>query len=222
MSDKALSLIKLYDREVNKPANSNFRSLYQSVADLMFPRESSITSTYAPGTEKIALTDPTGVTASMEMASGLFINWFPPGQRFYNIVMSDRRLNEIESVKRTLAQITEISHEKRAGSNFVLQANETLRSLCTFGTGNMYSEYIPGIGLNYKDYDVSRYIPMQNNRGVVDTILIKYSYTARQAEQEWGDKIGPTVKQALEDGNDENKLFWFLRVVRPRTNRNPN
>jgi hypothetical protein len=218
MSKRAEEIITLYDRELSKAMP--VRTLYQNVADLMFPRESQITNVRTPG-EEYNLDDPTGQMASVEMASGLFINWFPPGQKFYNIVMSDRRLNEIESVKQTLGMITEISHEKRATSNFVLQANETLRSLCTFGTGNMFSEWIPGIGLNYKDYDVSQYLILQNNRGIVDTVLIKFPYTARQAFQEWGDKAGKSVMEAMADEKDHNKTFWFIRISRPREKRNP-
>ncbi|GAF73596.1 unnamed protein product, partial [marine sediment metagenome] len=189
-------------------------------ADLMFPRESQITTVQTPG-EEYNLVDPTGVMASIEMASGLFINWFPPGQRFYNIVMSDKGLNEIESVKRTLGQITEISHEKRATSNFTLQANETLRSLVVFGTANMFSEWVPGIGLNYKDYDIGQYLIKQNSKGIVDTVKMKYPYTARQAEQEFKGNISKSVKEALADPKKKNQIFYFIRIIRPREKRNP-
>jgi hypothetical protein len=90
--------IKMYEREETKSAN--FRSLYQDVADLIFPHENQITNIDYPGREKTTdLFDETGMTAREEMASGLSVNLFPPGQRFYNIVMSDRRLNDIEVVR---------------------------------------------------------------------------------------------------------------------------
>ncbi len=220
MSDNtAEEFIALFNHEESKVFN--FRVLYQDVADLMFTRESQITTKRMPG-EEILLIDPTGENASIEMASGLFINWFPPGQRFYNIVMSDRSLNEIESVKRALGQITEISHEKRAGSNFVLQANETLRSLCVFGTANMFSEWVPGIGLNYKDYDIGQYLIMQNSKGLVDTVMIELPYTARQAEQEFGQgNAGKSVTEAMKSTKKQNDIFKFIWIVRPRRKRNP-
>lgn len=216
----AQELIAWYDHEEAKSAN--FRTLYQNVADLIFPRESTITTMRSPG-EEFKISDPTGEMASIEMASGLFINWFPPGQRFYNVVMSDRRLNEIDDVKRALGKITEISHEKRANSNFVLQANETLRSLTAFGTGNMFSEWIPGIGLNYKDWDVGFYVMLQNISGIVDTMLIKYPMTARQATQEkkWeGLDVGKSIIEAMKDIKKQNDIFWFIRIIQPREKRN--
>lgn len=216
MAETVEELIAWYNHEESKSAN--FRTLYQNVADLMFPRESTITTMRSPG-EEFRISDPTGEMASIEMASGLFINWFPPGQRFYNVVMSDRRLNEIEDVKRALGQITEISHEKRANSNFVLQANETLRSLVTFGTGNMFSEWVAGTGLNYKDYDIAHYLILQNGMGIVDTMLIKHPKTARQATQEWGNKAGKSIIEAMGDIKKQNEIFWFLRIIRPREKR---
>ena len=220
--ERATNLIALYDREWSRSAN--FKTLYQNTADLIFPRENQITRVEHPGRDKSTdIVDPTGVMASIEMTSGLSINLFPPGQRFYNVVMSDRRLNEIEGIKQALGRITEISHEKRANSNFMLQANETLRSISVFGTGNLFSEWVPGIGLNYRDYDVGQYLIMENNKGRIDTVMIKFPYTARQAEQEWGDKAGKSVLEAMKDadGKKKNDIFWFIRFSRPRETRNP-
>jgi len=216
----ATELIKLYEQQESSAAT--FRTLYQNTADLMFPRENSITNTQTPGTDKgTEIIDPTGIMASLEMASGLSVNLFPPGQRFYNISMSDRRLNDVDSVKRTLGLVTDISHEKRANSNFMLQANETLRSLCVFGTGNLYSEWAPELGLNYRDYDIGQYLVCEGSKRRVDTMMIKFIYTARQAMQEYGENAG---KEILESANDENKAekkYEFILIVRPRKKRNP-
>lgn len=216
---RAEDLIAIYNSEESKAAN--FRTLYQNTADLMFPRENQITNTQTPGEEKTEVIDPTGVMASIEMASGLSVNIFPPGQRFYNIVMSDGRLNRIESVKRALGIITEVSHEKRVNSNFKLQADETLRSISVFGTGNLFSEWVPGIGLNYIDYDIGQYLILENSRKLVDTMMIKYPYTARQAVDKWGDNVGQSVLEAMKEEKNQNKMFWFIRFVRPREKRNP-
>ncbi len=218
---KATDIITLYDRTLSKAMN--FRTLYQNTSDLIFPRESNITRTRTPGDEEVTnVIDPTGIMASIEMASGLSVNLFPPGQRFYNIVMSDKRLNEVESVKRILGLITDISHEKRANSNFMLQANETLRSIVVFGTGCLFSEWVAGIGLNYRDYDIGQYLILENNKGRVDTVMIKFPFTARQAFKEWGNAAGKSVMEALSsDGKDNEKNFWFIRITRPREERNP-
>lgn len=218
---KAVSIINLYDKEERR--SSNFRTLYQSAADLMFPRENQITDKSYPGIEKtIKVHDDTGVMASMEMASGLSINLVPPGQRFFLITASDKELNERSSVKRALNIITEQTHEHLFTSNFLLQSNETLRSLCVFGTGNLYSEWALGLGLNFRDYDIGNYLIMENNKGRVDTMLMKFAYTARQAVQEWGEEnVGEFVRVAYKDDKKQNDKFDFIHIVRPREKRNP-
>ena len=213
--DKAIELLAIYDKEFQ--ADSNFRNIYQEVADVMFPRENQITQTRAKGAViGREIVDTTGITASIDMAAGLSINLFPPGDKFYNIIMENPELNKKDDIKRKLAQITEISHEKRANSNFMLQANETLRSLGTFGTGCMFSEWIPGIGLNYKDYDVGMYTFLENDLGLVDTMMIEFTYTAKQAFQKWGDKAGETVLKKMEDPKTTSDEFKFVWITRPR------
>lgn len=219
MSDRAIAGIGLYDSLWGKA--SNWRNLYQDAADLEFPRENQINTMREPGREVgTDIIDPTGVMASIEMASGLSVNLFPSGQKFYNVLMQDKSLNDIDEVKRALGRITEISHEARISSNFMLQANETLRALSVFGTGNMFSEYIPGVGLNYRDYDVASYVFTENELGRVDGMYIEFPFTARQAFMKWGDKAGETVIKKIADPKTENDTLLFIWIVRPRDRKN--
>ncbi len=216
--DRAKNIINLY--AIAESDAVNFKNLYQDVADLIFPRENQITTVTTPGERRnVRIIDDTGVVAKDEMANGLSINLFPPGQKFYNIRMSDRELNEIPEVKRMLGIITEISHEKRNASNFRLEADETLKSISAFGTGNLFSSYKPGVGLNYKDYDVGQYVIQQNSLRRIDTMLLKFPLTATQAFEMFGDKVGETVLEALKDDKTATKKFDFIYVTRPRRKR---
>lgn len=214
-NDRAIELLAVFDKTWGD--DTNFRSIYQEVADVMFPRENQITVTRTHG-EPVGrhIIDPIGITSSIDNASGLSINLFPPGDKFYNILMSDPELNNIDAVKRKLGQITEISHEKRANSNFMLQANETIRSLATLGTGNMFSDWIPGVGLNYKDYDIGMYTFLENEQGLVDTMMIEFPFTAKQAFQKWGDNAGETVLKKMKDAKTHSFELKFVWIVQPR------
>lgn len=217
MSDRAQELLLVYDKSYNSSQDANFRSMYQEVADVMFPRESDITTETAHGDIKgRQIVDTTGLQASEDMAAGLSINIFPPGDKFYNVIMEDPDLNEIDAVKRKLGEITEKSHAKRIGSNFMLQANETMRSLGTFGTGCIFSEWKAGVGLNYKDYDIGMYTFLENELGLVDTMMIEFPFTAKQAFQKWGDKAGETVIKKATEPKTSSDEFKFVWIVRPR------
>jgi transcription antitermination factor NusG len=221
--EKAQELINIYEAEINNQSTANFRSLYQDCADLEFPRENKITSERTAGEDvQTQVIDPTGQIAALEMANGLSVNLFPPGQKYYNITMSDKRLNEIDSVKRVLGIITEISHERRADSNFMTEANNSLLACSVFGTMFTYSEYIPGVGLNYIDYDVGQYVFFENQFGRVDSAMIKYPYTVKQAFERWGENAGPSVMEKMKNPRNHSESLDFLRVIRPREQRNRN
>ncbi len=215
--DRVVELLAMFDKEWNGSEDGNFRSIYQEVADVMFPRENDISTTRTEGDIKGRnILEPTGLMASIENASGLSINLFPPGDKFYNVKMSDAKLNKIPRVAEKLLEVTEISHEKRANSNFMLQANETVRSLATLGTGNMFSDWVPGIGLNYKDYDIGMYTFLENEQGLVDTMMIEFPFTAKQAFQKWGDKAGETILEKMKDTKTSGDKFKFVWIVQPR------
>jgi len=218
--DKALEIIRLYDMAESDAMN--FRRLYQDVADLCFPRENKIiAAATTQGEERNTdIIDPTGILAKDDMAAGLSGVLFPVGQPFHEILMVDRSLNGKEGVRRYLGYVNETVHEKRAASNFRVEADETLRSIAAFGTGNLFSEYKPGVGLTYKDWDAGQYVIVQNNMNRIDEVYMKIFWTAAQACAEWGDRCGEEVLKALEDSKKTFHKFEFRIAIRPRKNRN--
>jgi hypothetical protein len=220
MDKRAQEIIALRDRERQK--QDNFRALWQETADLMFPRENQITAKRTDGEDKSRIYDSTAIMDSQDMASGLSAAFIPSGQHFFALQARDKKLNNVDSVRRYLAEATETTHEALFESNFMLQLNETIRSLVVFGTGNIFSEFdLESMGLNFKDYDIGNYQFLENSRGIVDTVIVTLPFTARQAKQEFPDASMPEIDKALKDPKTENDIFYFIHIVRPRKNRNP-
>ena len=214
-SVRAQQIIELENRERGR--QSNFRDLWQDTADITYPLQNHIVDKTTPGERKMeGVYDMTAIMESQNMASGLAQNLVPPGQRFFALKSSDRALREIEAVKRYLGTVTELTHDALFGSNFMLQLIETLRSLVVFGTGNLYSEFTKK--LNFKDYAIGTYQICESSEGLVDTMILKFKMTARQADQEFDGEPGDQVKKVLE--SDPNQKFEFIHIVRPRTDRN--
>ena len=223
MADKrATEIITLRDSERKK--QSNFRNLWQEVADLMFPRENQINDKMISGRDKTReIWDTTAIFDSQDMASGLSGAMIPTGQKFFNITLQDKDLAEEDSTSRYLSVATEITHESLFASNFMLQLNETLRSLVVFGTGNLYSEWDLGTGgLNFKDYDIGDYQIRESNKGRVDTIILTIDMTVRQALQEFGaDNLADEMVKLKENPETVEKVFEFIHIIQPRSDRKP-
>ncbi len=218
MSIRAENIVR--EQQRLEDADSNFRARWQDTAKYIFPRESNITDISYPGTPKTdKIYDTTAIFASTDMASGLLTNMIPAGQKFFSLTTSNTDIQEIDIVKSYMAKATEILHEELFSSNYILQLGETLRSLIVFGTGNLYSEYKDG--LNYMDWDISRYQIKENFKGEVDTMILKFQKTALQAWGKWGEKVGKSVMEAKESENKKDDKFWFIHIVRPRKIWNP-
>ena len=154
-----------------------------------------------------------------DMVSGLSAAFFPPGELAFGLTVKDRQTAAIDNIKRYLALASQITHDELFAANFMLQLNETLSSLIGFGTSCLFSEW--DLGLNFKDWDISFYVFKENNKGLVDTVIIKYKLEARQAIQEFGeDKVGEKVKLAASKPETESDKFEFIHRVKPRTERN--
>ena len=219
---RAKDIIAMRDRARTK--QENFRNLWQQTADLVFPRENRITSTPTPGEDKsVKLYDTTAVQDSQDMASGLSGAIIPTGQKFFGLKVKDAEVARNERVKRWLMIATEILHDELFESNFMLQFNETLRSLVVYGTGCLFSEWDNELlRLNFKDYDIALYQIEEDARGTVDTIIITYKMTARQAISEFGvAKLNEKILRAVDDPKNQAEEFEFINIVRPRRRRNP-
>lgn len=216
-------VIKLQERLESNDAT--FRSRWQDAANYMFIRESGISSIQYPGSHRKfdEIQDVTGITESERMTSGLLTNLVPAGQKFFALSTSDQELQELDIVKSYMSVATEILHEELFSSNYLLQLAETLRSLIVFGTGCLFVEWRDG--LNFTDWDVARYQILENFKGEIDTILLKFPKTAQQAYEEWGNRAGKSItdifNQAGSNKTKEQDEFWFIHIVRPRKERNP-
>jgi hypothetical protein len=216
---RAIEIIKMAEDEENKA--SNFRNLYQDVSNYIYPSENQITTTTAPGRDKsLPILDPTPMYALDDMTAGLIGTWIPSGQNFYGLKTKQRVEDKSDRARRYLSFATEIAHEEMFDSNFLLQLHDTVKALGAFGTGNLYTEWdYDKLGLNYKDWHISTYTIKQNARGFVDTVILTYAMTARQASDEFANP-GETILKAVSELKTESKKFDFVHVVRPRINRN--
>lgn len=219
----ALDIIRARDEELDK-RRGFWDNLWQDAADLCYPREDQINTKTQPGRDKsVDRYDDTAVLDSQKMASGLSGTIIPLGQQFFGLRVKNRKIAQSPAVKEWMWIATEIAHDELMASNFMLHLNEFFRSLVVFGTGNLYSEWDVHNGqLNFKDHAISTYVIKEDSYGNVDTVIMSYKLTARQAVQKFGEEnVHEKVRKAAEELTKESKKFSFIHIVRPRSSMNP-
>ena len=118
-NSRAKEIVALRDRE--KAKQGNFRSLWQSTADLIFPQTIGIEKTISPGTELMnSLFDTTGVEEAENTSSNIVSSVFPPGQKFFSVTVP-QFLRDDEDAAEYLPYLIEMVHEQIFNSNFIAQ-----------------------------------------------------------------------------------------------------
>jgi len=222
-TNKAKELIALRDRE--KARQNNFRSLWQSTADLIFPQTHGITSTVFAGTDLMThLFDTTGLEEAENTSSNIVSSLFPPGQRFWN-VSTPHYLDDDEEVSEYLPYLVEQVHENIFNSNFIAQISNTVHYWFVFGTGAIYSDWTTKLGLNYRDYAIGSYQCIENEAGNIDTIIITCPMTAAQIIEKFGFKeeiVGKSVIEAYGKPESRHNVFNIIHYIAPRKEYDPN
>jgi hypothetical protein len=199
-----------------------WETLWQDVADRVWPQMSDFVSKRQPGekrTEKIF--DATACLALEKFAAAIHSLISPDNQVYQKLSPKDKTLREFHPLMRYLDDVTEVLFAVRRSpfANFSSQANECYKSLGAFGTLGMMVEDVLGRGIRYKSCHLGELFIAENEHGRIDTVHRRFEYTARQAAGAFGPDVLPEkAKQALEKG-DENSKFEFIHSVRPNRSR---
>lgn len=214
--ENAKEIIALRDREKAKQAN--FRSLWQDISDMGTPFIKPIQREATPGDELMHnIFDITMMEESENMASGLSNNITPPGQEFFALRAADRRLNKNNRVRRYLAMATEQLHQALADSNFLTQTDISLLMWLQFGISCQWAEWTVKHGLNFRDYGIGMWQVMENEAGIIDTLILTIPKTARQCVQEFKlEKVGKSITEAYNKPESKHDIFNIVWIVRPR------
>ena len=199
---------------------SNWHLLWQDCAEIFLPRRASFTKGVRDGealTNRIYDSAPMiarrGLSSALDgMLKPKTHPWFSMVPREPGVQVDDEaRLWLDEAERRLRAGIY------NARARFIERSGEVDDDIVTFGTGCLYiGTDVNEKHLVFKSYHLRRVFIAENSDGLVDTVHVVLSYSARQALQKWGDKIGEKVKEALNNEKDQDKSFDFLWVVKPR------
>ena len=195
-----------------------FDSHWREIAERILPRADYFRVNRQPGdkhTEKIF--DATANLALERFAAAMESMLTPRTQRWHKLRTGVPELDENQEVKAYLDQVTQILFSVRYSpkANFASQANECYMSLGAFGTSGIFTDDLVGRGIRYRSIALSEMYIAENHQGAVDTVHRRFTMTARQIAQKFGEKkLTESMKKALEKAPDQN--FDMIHAVAPR------
>lgn len=144
----------------------------------------------------------------------------PRNQTWQKLKAVDEALNEDDEVTRYLEEVTTLLFRARYAANFDAEVQGCYYNSGKYGSMGMFVGERPGKSLNYRGVPMKQLYFAENEFGIVDLVHRDWFWTARQAYQKWGDKVGDVIKRAATKTPDQE--FRFLHCVKPRSDADVN
>lgn len=218
MDDIATYIVKRYD-ELDG-IKQNFMNHWQEIVDYMMPYRQGIITESSPGIKKMdRIFDSSPIYAQFLFAAELHSIMTNPSAQWFSIGLKEDELNQVPEVQRWRYETARAMFKTLNNSNFATQVNEGYLDYGGFGIFVMFIGEDDDDVVYFNTMNLGEVVIGEDNRGRVDTFMRQYSYTARQAVQEFGiDKVSDEIKEAAE--NKPEKPFKFIHAIFPRKDRN--
>ncbi len=217
------TLIRRWEQLVAERAS--FESTWRDIAAHLLGRREVLGSSGvvqgAGGARRDArLYDGTSMQAADTLAASLHGLVTNPSMRWFALRFEDAALDEDSGARRWLAAAEDRLYDAFAAptAGHAQACHEFYLDLGAFGTAGMFLGDAPGRGLVFSARALGELAIAEDAAGRVDTVFRRFTLTARQAQQEWGDAAREKITRALAAGRAEEK-FEFLHAVYPRGER---
>lgn len=167
--------------------------------------------------------DPTAGIALTRFAAVNESFLTPRSQKWHGLVPPTKELKKDRATRLWFDEATEILFKYRYApkANFASQTHQNYMALGAFGSGSIFIDELDDEpGLRYKHVHLGELYYFENHQGIVDKAIRRFSLTARQARQKWGEENLPKEIQAALKQNAE-QVFYFIHCVKPREDRDP-
>lgn len=195
---------------------ANFEQHWQEAAELVIPRHETFFEGRPVQGEKRGRKkfDDTATLALDHGAAAIEGVVSPRGQMWHGIGLPEA-IEENQEAQEWADRLTHFLFKKRysAPSNFASQLHECYLSLLAFGNCVMSVEDMMNGNIRYKANHIKEHYFMENQYGRIDVDYRKYTLSARQILQKFGDKAPEKVKTAFE--KEPSRKFDLLHVVMP-------
>lgn len=218
--DLANSVIRRWERLDG--SRGAWKSHCQEVADYMQPDRADFTIQRSPGVKRMSkVFDAAPIWAAEQFAAGLHSRLTSPTLIWFSLKTEDDSLMQADGVQAWLDDTTQRLYAlfNSPRHNFASQSHELYRDLGLFGLGIMSVLENDRNDVLFSTRHLRECVIAENDEDRVDTLVRRWTYTARQAVDAWGDRCGEKVRAAAAETPD--RTFSFLHAVQPRRDRDP-
>jgi len=197
---------------------ANWESLWEAVARLVLPRGDDFRSQHSPGSQRNQQQyDAFPMAALDKFAAAIEAGTMPRQTYWHRMSTGDQELDADHDVQVYLEEVNKTLWQERYSpyGNFASQAHEKRISLGSFGTGGMLVEPRAGGGIKYRTLHLSELYVEENVEGMIDTVHRKFTLSARQAIQLFGDDTPQKIIDKYNSGKLEER-YDFIHCVQPK------
>jgi hypothetical protein len=156
------------------------------------------------------------------LASGMMTSITSPARPWFILELADQALMERQDVRDWLSESTEVLRDIFAGSNFYKAMPSLFMDLGLFGVHAMHVDEDPEEVIRCYNFPIGSYSCSSNARGVVDTVVRKFSMTTRQLVEKFGiDKVSDSVKKCYESHRYEDWHDDVVHLLKPNPDYDP-
>lgn len=143
----------------------------------------------------------------------------PPGQRWFTLQPRDKKSpRERTKVREWYEKATEITSQALGDSNFYLEIQQAFDDRCGPATGCMFIGGDETHELHFEHIPFGTYRLGEDDKGMVNTLMRRFRYTAEQAAERWGHDALP--QKAQNDFAEESRRYTqtreYIHLVLPR------
>lgn len=191
-------------------------STRQEIAENLFGRRDFTTERTKGQNRNAQIYDNTSQVSNTALSGAIHGLLTSPVGRWFKLRFEEPDLNDDSDAMKWVSEVEDRMHAAIAAprANFHAQLSEVYSDLTGFGMGALFTDDVPGVGIQFSARPLQEIYVAEDPSGRIDTVGRQFKLTARQAVALWGKKA-ETASRVLERGNAEDR-HDYRHLILPR------
>lgn len=211
----ASELVQQAERLFRNTERGNATTMWDLISEFMSNNQSGIyVGQDSPGAKKTTrVFDSTAMQVSSDLASAIHSVMTNPATPWMSLRFSEDDLNDTPDAIEWLQDTEHKLLSAINNSNFTNEVSKGYRSFVTIGNMALLQDVDLISGVRFRAIHLSELAFAENARGIVDVVYRKFPLTAKQAYEQFGDKLSEAILETYE--KEPEREYKFLQCIYP-------